>query len=294
MENNVLHNEQDESNDIPRVRTFQSDIADAIKNKQGSVIKIAVAEQERKLEEGTQVTQVKKINTLYIFGSIILLVGVGVVGFIFWQKNKSSVVTLPSTVSKNTTFVKADMAVEFNTMGKENIYQDINTLFTTKEISVGQTMQVIFTDIDTQKNKKILSLDELLTKLSLSLPDNLVRSLDQNQYMIGVYQEKEPGRFILLRTTAFGNTFAATLEWEKTLTQDLNQLLDIHKNPGDEPIFKDKIIKNEDTRILYDTDGNAIVGYTFFGPKKELLLIAKDEATLGTLIERFTEKKVRQ
>lgn len=57
--------------------------------------------------------------------------------------------------------------------------------------------------------------------------------------------------------------------------------------------FKDKIIKNEDTRVGYVGE-REVFAYTFFGPKKELLLIAPNTDVLSSLIVRFSTKLLEQ
>lgn len=50
--------------DIPKIRTFQSDIADALKNQKGSVVKVAVAEQARRDQGGESALRYKKNEVL--------------------------------------------------------------------------------------------------------------------------------------------------------------------------------------------------------------------------------------
>ncbi len=86
MEENKTQN----NTDFPTLRTYSSDMADAIKNKDMSVIKIAVAEKERKEKiEPEEVAQSGNNSSkrFFIAGGIILIIG-AIVGSLFLFQNK--------------------------------------------------------------------------------------------------------------------------------------------------------------------------------------------------------------
>ncbi len=292
MENNTDTN-QNGLEDAPRIRTFQSDIADAMSKKKGSVISIAVAEHERKEQEKTDTQTQKKNNGLYILiGSILLIATIGI-GYFLWQKNKMMETKAPIQKQKNLALIQTDTVVEVLIQDGSNLQQEVQSAFAKKPLSIGQIGQIVFTEFGEDKQKKLASLGTILSGLPITAPDEFTHSLSQEQFAFGVYQSDASENFIVLKTTAFANTFAGALLWEKTMYQDLKDFFGIEKIE-EEIVFKDKIIKNEDTRILKKNDGTDVLSYTFFGSKKELMLITRKSETLGTLIERFTTKKIKQ
>lgn len=292
MENNNDIN-QNGLEDVPRIRTFQSDIAEAMTKKQGSVIKIAVAEHERKEKETTDTQNQKKNNGVYILLGSILLVATTGIGYFLYQKNKALETKAPIQKQKSMGIIQVDTAGELLLKDTSSTQKDFELVFTKKPLSIGQVGQIIFTQVDENKQKKLAPLSTILSDLSISTPEDFSYSLAQDQFAFGVYQSDTAEKFIVLKTTAFANTFAAALSWEKTMYQDLKDFFGIEKIEEDIS-FKDKIIKNEDTRIMKKADGIDVLSYTFFGPKKELMLITRKSEILGTLIERFTTRNIKQ
>ena len=99
--------------------------------------------------------------------------------------------------------------------------------------------------------------------------------------------------FFFCRTNIFSNTFSETLAWENTITKDFAILLNTKIEFEDVVVFKDKIIKNEDVRVGYVGD-REVFAYTFFGPRKEFLLITNNTDALQSLITRFSTKLLEQ
>jgi hypothetical protein len=160
-------------------------------------------------------------------------------------------------------------------------------------LPVGQIEQYIPTMTDDKGQKTILPFTDIFTAYFVTTPENFTYSLVPDTYLFGIYQLKDPARFILLKTKAFSTTFAETLSWEKTMAKDFANFLGVEIAFEDTVVFKDKIIKNEDVRVAYLGD-KEVFAYTFFGPKKELLLITSNTETLSNLITRFTTKLLEQ
>ncbi len=279
--------------DTPRIRTFQSDIADAIKDQKGSIVKIAVQEQERKQQQGLLYSTQNKRNTIFITAGIILFVIAGsIFGYSYWQekmKQKNAIADLPQKKS----FISADHITEVSIPDTAVLPAILQKNIVGLDIPVGQIEQMLLVYTDENKNKTVVPLEDIFSSLSIAPPDGFFYSLTPNTYMIGVYQTTENERFILLKSKVFSNTFSQMLVWEKTITKDLKSILALESDEETKIIFKDKIIKNEDVRTAYAQE-REVVSYVFFGPKKEFLLIAKKQDTLQSLLGRFTTKLLEQ
>jgi hypothetical protein len=190
MEENITNTTED----VPKIRTFQSDIADALKQKQGSVIKIAVAENERKQNERIAEKNAKKSNVGFIFGGIILLLLATGVGFFLWKKNQSLVYQAPLTTVKTSSLVSFDKAKEVLVSENTNIVSEFEKIANTDQ-TVGEITKVIFTETDENKQKKVFSLDTLLQKSNVEIPQSVISSVDLNNYFVGTLAESVNERF---------------------------------------------------------------------------------------------------
>lgn len=278
--------------DIPKLRTFQSDIADALVAQKGSVIRVAIKEQERKQQEGDDVTSAKKSIGIYIvIGGILLLLSFGVFGYYFWKQyqNTKEVIVLPT--KRN--FVNGDHATEIVITDFSTIPQRIKETIDTINPPVGQIEQLVLVTKDEKEKKSGIDIQDIFSSYFITPPENFNYSLVTDTYLFGTYQTTEPTKFLLLKTKVFSNTFAETYAWEKTMAKDFTNFLGTDVKFEDTVIFKDKIIKNEDVRVAYVGD-REVFAYTFFGPKKELLLITKNTDTIGSLVTRFTTKLLEQ
>jgi hypothetical protein len=286
---NELHSNN--VDDSPKIRTFQSDIADAIRDQKGSVVKIAVQEQERRQEEGTVQSKQSKRNVIFVIVGFFLLFGaVGIFAYSYLnEKQKSLVPEIPQ--KKN--FISGDhvtsILVPDTTVLKDILLKNISTL----DIPVGQIEHMLLVYSDADKNMNVTPLVDLFESFRISPPDGFYYSLEENTYIFGIYQTTEGERFILLKSKVFSNTFSQMLLWEKTLAVDLKELLKIPLGEDEKTTFKDKIIKNEDVRIGVSNE-QEVIAYSFFGPRKEFLLITSNTETMESLLGRFTTKLLEQ
>lgn len=290
-----IRNDQHSNNveDTPRLRTFQSDIADAIKNQKGSVVKIAVREQERKQQEGVIHQTQNRKNVVFIFLGLILLgIAGGIFGYIHWQEKKKQQAIVDQLPTKRS-FISGDhitqVAIPDTTVLKDVLEKNMTDL----DIPVGQIEHMLLLYTDEDKNQTIVPLEDLFSSFSIAPPDGFYYSLAEDTYMYGIYQTTEGERFILLKTKVFSNTFSQLLVWEKTFAADFKNLLGVQIGEGEKVTFKDKIIRNEDVRIGSIGD-REVIAYTFFGSKKEFLLITAKADTLSSLLGRFSKKLLEQ
>ena len=301
MEDTELQQKNSE-NKIPGIRTYGSDMADAIRTNETSVIKIALAEQKKR-ERGMPEQETIKTKTSNVFlivgGTILFILGVIAVSIAVNQKQTippeitrdvQTIVSYDSTLYRDTTSISGRTAVtdgikkdirEFTTVGF------VRALFLTKTIS---------------NTPRILTKDEFVSLLELHLPEGLSRSLGEN-YLIGTYAtpgEDEGGNevgfqhiFILFQTNDYGETYASLFEWEKTLVDDMYQLFDIDTSDRSifETPFRDTLIANRDTRVLAKKDGTPILYYTFLN--KETFIITDSATAIKEIGARLLTKSTK-
>ncbi len=276
--------------DIPKLRTFQSDIAESLQEQHGSVVRVALKEQERKQEEGEANVKAFKNNTIFIIvGLLLFTLGASIFGYYFWQKYKKEEIVLPQGKS----FINGDHTTEINNPDNSLLQTQIEEAITVSNIPVGQVEQFLLTRTDEKKVKTQIPVDDIFSAYSIESPEGFTHSLNRDTYLFGIYQITEPSRFLLLRTNIFSNTFSETLDWENTIASDFAVFLNTKIEFENKVVFKDKIIKNEDVRVGY-VDDKEVFAYTFFGPRKEFLLITNNTDALQSLITRFSTKLLEQ
>jgi hypothetical protein len=226
---------------IKPLRTYESDVAEALARERTSVTTMAVAEnlkrqQQKQVavaeeeeipeDEGTQGTSVAKKVLLFLLSLCFL--GAGVIGAYYLysksplapptpvQPDKPAIISLiPSdsyvlmpTENLNAISLKARIQRE---MEKSQPEGSIMEIIPTKVVE-GQTMRV--------------SAEEMVEIMDVEVPDILMRSLGQAT-MIGIYTPPRDARsiFAVVTTEFYQNTFAGMIQWESVMADDLKFFL---------------------------------------------------------------------
>lgn len=173
-----------------------------------------------------------------------------------------------------------------------------------KIIAVGQTRTILLADIEKifklpQREKSFralsiylikeniqvpMSAPEFFSLMAFSVPEKLKNKTDL--FTLGtvkLYGISHP--FLILRINSFTEAYEGTKEWERDMQTNLRPIFDsIPVTGGEIPVFSDKIIKNQDARIL-TTDEGTILAYSFFN--KNLVIITDAEEALAEIINRY-------
>ena len=280
------------------LQTFQHDVAEAMKEGKGSIIKIAVAEQERKDREAEILSPKSPMNKRYIFaGLMLLLVALGAIGVIAYLKG-GKVSTNNSTPVENKipSAIRADAHVPINITNEtpSSLRTKIADILIKTGATNGTITDFYFTK-DTDPNTLVGSAD-FLNMLGSTMPNSLLRSLGQ-KFMIGTYQISNTSvPFIVLTTDSFQSTFAGMLLWEKTMIDDLYQILNIPIQNENQILFtnpfNDGTIKNKDARILRDAGGRPALMYLFLD--NNTILITSSSASIDEISTRLFEATIKK
>lgn len=286
--------------ELKTLRTYTSDMADAVRTNEASVIKIALAEKEKREKEAiyTEAKGTKTSRSLFVVGGIILIVGAIVGSLYLFQKKKSTEVIIP-TDEKIETFILYNSATNIDVTKATNV-SDLVGLINKENFSDTGPINALFLEKKTNDTNTLITAKEFLSLIDSTAPAALVRSFSDN-YLLGKYITKDSlegkiGTFLIFETTNYSQSYASMLSWEKTMLKDLYFVFDI-KIPEttegtSETIFdrqwKDIIINNRDTRVLYDDNGKEVLFYTFIN--KDKLLITNDIATMKELISQLLIK----
>ncbi len=223
-------------NDFPRqeikpVRTYESDVAEAMSHKRTSKASIAIAESKK--QDGNETLgnnppshAGKKMAMLLL---ALILLGGGTYGA-YYLYSKSALAPVAPLVQKSQVAPSiipqnAQVVVTIETQSPLAIRQHI-----TNEINKTQApnsiKELIIATKDSMGTLTRVSAQEMIKALDMNVPDILSRSLTAN-WMLGVYNDPDgvTSVFIVSTTNFFQNTFAGMLQWERVMADDLKQYL---------------------------------------------------------------------
>jgi hypothetical protein len=270
--------------EMPVLRTFSSDLADAVRNNEMSVIKVAMAEQKRREGEAELASPTSKINLRYIILSIIvLLAGIGGVVFaIRYKANQTPVVTVKDTKIPALIPADATTSIEIGLNADAKPVQLIQTAIKNVTTREGGIVDVYLTN-SSSGVKQTITTNDFFTAISSEIPAPLLRSLSP-RFMLGVVQNNGGHPFLIFKTNDYETAFANMFTWEKKLFQDFYIPLALKGDQTSfEAPFKDLLVENKDTRVLLSSSAEVVLLYSFI-----------DEHTLVITTDPITFKEVKR
>ena len=286
---------------IQSLHTYESDIARAVRDNDGSVTKIAIAEQKRKEANINQSSKIitRKKNFSYLIMGLILIVVVFmstrfVVNLI---KEKSVYKGSTEKIATFFTIEKQTLIDSSSLVGKELIAMTIKNALKVESISAG--MNAIFIKKSSIDNNllSIISTQEFISIMQFNMPGGLARSLDEQMLVAGYKNniEKKPHLFFLWNTNNYDQAFAGMLEWETVILGDMFTLFDIDITNKNSYLlnkkWEDILIDNNDARILKYEDGTPLLYYMFLD--NNIFIITDDIETIREVIKRLRAQKLK-
>jgi hypothetical protein len=312
---NVLH-EQIDPDKLPKVilqkpiRTYESDIAEAIASKKASVLNIAI--EEKKKAENTQSATIsnkpqpssgswKKFIMLLL--SIILIAGGIGGGYYLYLQSPLALPTQVTIVDKTIpSIIKAnnqrmvEMGItkssDFPIKIKDILYESVGDVGKINEYILNSTVGSTTTRIDGA---------QFFQMLDTSAPESLNRSL-LKKWMLGTFNE-EYGKvpFIILSTDFFQNTFAGMLKWESSMPDEMAIIFNYENRARQENAtntlssfftikgkFQDRTVLNRDVREFITDSGELLILYSFVD--KDTLVITTNEDILKKIIQKIEKQ----
>ncbi|HZS43255.1 MAG TPA: hypothetical protein VFA52_03505 [Candidatus Paceibacterota bacterium] len=290
---------------IKAIKTYQSDVAEAIQRDNVSVIKMAVAEKRRQEKQGLTAEAVgkeSKKRVVIIAASVVLVVaGFLIVGYFLISKTKNTGVL---TVNLPHEIIHPDKQVEIK-LDSVTLQSFLSQFQAIKPLSLdsGSVESVVVTvrgnlgnatSVD-QVGRKVLSTQDFMNLLQARLPGSLYRSL--SGYLVGFYQNSNgPEPFLILKTDSYQNAFSGMLQWESNMQADLAALFGLptgNGNPNFVPTpFKDEVFDNRDTRTLLDENGNILLIYSFLDPNT--IVLVQSHNAFDEILSRYLQNKQLQ
>jgi hypothetical protein len=227
-----------EESDLQRLRTYESDVANALSHKHTSVASIAIAENTKKEEAANtqiqtpenespqqQSRSAPKTHSVFkvlLVILIILFIGGGI-GGAYYLYSKSPLAPSPQTTipepitnTSGVVTINTEAIIDIRGLDLTSVRARIATEVE-KSHSPGNIHELIFVNDGTPVTEV-----EMLTLMQIDAPDILKRSLT-NPWMFGIYTNErgEKDVFVAATTNFFQNTFAGMLQWENIMADDL-------------------------------------------------------------------------
>ncbi|MDE2041220.1 MAG: hypothetical protein KGI59_02465 [Patescibacteria group bacterium] len=281
------------SGNIKPIRTFESDIAEAIALKKASTASIAIAERSKSLPEKRIVntpvpTSHSTRNFILLLLSICLIAGGIFGGYYLYQQSPLALSrqTTPTPPPIRQALITADSQVELpiDYLNRTAVLAKIRT-----EIAASQnpnSIKEIIPVTNVRGQRTDVTAAAMVSLMNIPVPDILNRSLDA-PWMLGVYEDPAGTKdvFVVTTNTFFQNAFAGMLQWENLMPTDLNPFLNTTPTSNVSGHFVDRIIANHDVREYISDSGRILFLYSFIDTQK--LVITDSEAALGEILTRL-------
>lgn len=289
------------------IRTYQSDIAEAVQSKKASLVTIAIAESKRKEKQKKappkKPATKKRLGktTVLLVALLFVALGAGAVYFIFYYKNLTDDTSLTPDVELGSMIV-VEKVLGLPTEGLDRtlLISEIRKITENTALSLGDVAEIIPTKSKLTGGEKKIDADELFEILNTNVDAAFARSM-KDEFVLGVHNFGVNRTFLILKTSFFENAFAGMLRWENKIEEDLTFLMQEQRVESDTlPVtttefsvyeFKDIVVRNRDARALMDEAGNIKIIYSF--PNRETLVVTNNKGTLVEVFERLTSARFK-
>ncbi len=312
--------ESSEETPLKQIRTFQGDIAEALKHKGESVF--SLSERERVKKETAQKVEATAASgsesnvaptapeptiyedstpkpehhwvkpTLLVLGTLLLLSTAGYAGWVtltqYQNKTALPVVNIPDNQFVTPQSIFNIDATKLDGAGL------VRAILAERgaKISSGSIQQIQLTE--GEPVAPVTTEHFLVHYLLSSAPPSLVRAFDPlfSLGLLGANSgEVGPHTFLIIKLDSFENAFPGMLLWESGMGKDLLPII----NPGTNSaatnsLFTDVTIQNKDARVLRDTTGNTVLLYSFYD--NNYLIITDNESSLRAIVSALNAQKV--
>ena len=299
--------------ELPRIRTYESDVAEAMQKGNVSRADIALAEGSRRqkapqssaqtVDIATQAPKTLRLSTdlpeggasavpwrrialwgggalaLAVFGTLLYY------GFL-WSRG-----ALPTTKDKTPAAQSAAATVLQILPGetRAGLIQKLTDAVENAPNQLGEA-RALAVQIDGTP----ITTEQFFTILNARAPASLARALDPS-LTVGVHNLQGNQLFLLVPVRSYERAFADMLTWGSAeMLTDLGPLFKIQSGGNallNPPALKDTIVKNRDARALFDESGKIIFLYSFLD--KETLLFATNDETVRALLPKVSRGRLR-
>ncbi len=277
--------------DLKTIRTYTSDMAEAIRNNEVSVAKIVIEEKKKREEEDYYYGNgASKKNKIFFILSGLIILSIAIFA-IFWSTKKAEEKeTLLSEQTENIkTFITYESIEKIDITNIE-YEEDLLSKIKNGENNTSGVKAIIFTEKEGDVYRE-LNTYKFFNLLIKQAPGSLVRAL-QDKFLLGKnLNNQEKSSFLIFKTKDYNQAYSSMLTWENTILEDLEKLFEIKINDVQlyDKNLDDLIINNRDIRVLYKENGEILLCYIFIN--RDELIVANNLDTLKEIVDRVILRK---
>ncbi len=277
---------------LKQIRTFQGDVADALKVQNESVVSIQRKEQARRSLEPEIEKDIsdERKKIIFLVLGIIVLTSMGVLGGWYAYTEFINKTAPPLLEAPPNRLISAAVEVDLDATGasRESLLNSLDEEWMRGGVPNGEVKHVILRT-GTTTPRDILTTERFLNILKTRAPSALARAMSPI-FMLGSVEWETSSVFILVKLSSFENAFAGMLGWEGTILSDLGPLLGVGGESLGGTSWRDIVVKNKDARAIVDEAGEVLLLYSFFD--NEILIITNHTETLDILVNRLSREKL--
>mgnify|MGYP001564397859 CR=1 FL=1 len=290
---------QDSDQKLAPLRTLKTDLAQNVKTENLSATKIALMENERRLETGAFVAEVGSTPRRFsgwIIGAIICGLSLGTIGFVIYKNQSAGPVVLTLAVN-SLIFADENQALAVDNKGALEI---INTVSQLRKLngprdSVLNIYPTKNLSADPKKpNISAVGLAEFLNASQISLTEELSRHFG-NRFMIGVYRGTSNDLFWVFTINDWEYSKAAILTQELGFFDRLLSPFLVDTTFSSDLAgagMVDEVVKNKDARVVKNKLNQTLAIYSFLD--QQTLVVTQNEEALSRLIDNFNTPRPGQ
>ena len=279
--------------DSAPIRTFQSDIAHAIKNQNTSVAQIALAEARKreKVESAEKENSASSWRNIALIGlSIFLFVAaLGVIGYLLWPSGN----TQQAVVTGERPIILTDSSetLPIDNLNRDGLIDALQKKIAGNQQSLGTVSRIIPVETAAAGGTQPVDAQKFMGLLAADIPDSLLRSFSP-QFYLGVHVFKKNEPYLIMKVDSYQSAFAGMLDWEKRMPYDLADIFIAGSSRAttlnSKLDFRDEVVSNRDARALIDSASlQTVLIYSF--PDKNTMIITTNERTLQEISDRLAK-----
>lgn len=274
-----------------QMRTFSTDLAEELRKHQGSAMKIAVMENEKRFKKQQALSdEPKKNRMLVLSGIIIVVVAIAIAtGVYFYQKK----INTPPVIEINqipASIVHSENLKTLNVtkMSASDIATTLTDFVKKSDTQTGMIDNVYITQGPKGSETRLTS-SMFLSVIGAHITPEFANTLTQ-EYMVGVYAYTKPNLFVVLRGTQHDYMLGGMLSWESYFLYDMAPLFGIDTTGDNSYLLNtsmtETLIENHDTRAVLDKNNIPILFYSFLDANT--VIITNDSKTLSEAVRRMS------
>lgn len=274
------------------IHTYTTDIAEEVKNKNMSVIKIALAEQQKKEEHKVMEKKAANQKFLYIIFALIFVLGAALI-IMYAVTQKEKPVDMSQTNSgrvESLIFTEDQTSIDATNFSRVELIEAIKQKLDFVKPN-GITNIVIVKNEN--ESLRLVTGGEFVSLIGRNAPGQLSLSV-QDTFMIGSVGEIDKKLFIITTFDDFESEVSIMREWEPFMLEDMSGLFAVKNSTGIDIFskpFQSEIVLNKESRILRDDDQNFVLGYMFLD--RNTMVVASDLSVLQEVFDRYVVQTIQ-